>query len=159
MPRFLPKLIQSVKITQKGRELKAPESNSFRSGGRRRPPPTALPYPSFSPHGRKQSILLDDVNPIMHHDAFTQHKLNAPIVPSVVGRGKRAKRQAREMTDRECEWWSNPYSEMTVVLGCNYDWHLHQPSQNVSVPSSSVHCHGKAITCRSGQSVSASVPL
>lgn len=118
MPRFLPKLIQSVKTTQKGRGLKATETNSLPSGRKRRSAPTALPYPSFSPHARKQSILLDDVNPIMHHDAFTQHKLDPPIVPSVAGRGKHANssRQVREMTDRECEWWSNPYRETTVML-------------------------------------------
>ncbi|KAF8592652.1 hypothetical protein K439DRAFT_1400616 [Ramaria rubella] len=111
MPRFLPKLIQRIKA-EESYSLQIPSATTRpKSRTARRIIPTALPYPSFSPHGRKRSILLDDVNPVIHHDAFTQHKRDAPIVPSTARRGKHAN-ASREMTALECEWWSNPYLRM-----------------------------------------------
>lgn len=153
MPRLLPKLVQAIRSTQKGHRLQCPTRRPP-SRRTRRSVPATLPYPNFSPHGRKQSILLDDVNPILHSDAFKQPKLDAPIIPSAAGRGKHSHdSRVREMTDRECEWWSNPYREMTLALYCNHEWYSYQSSQNVIFPSSSVHSYGEAITCRSEQMV------
>ncbi|KAF8504216.1 hypothetical protein JB92DRAFT_2738255 [Gautieria morchelliformis] len=114
MPRFLPTLVQRIKTIQKGRKHQSPTTRSSPSRSTRHSVQTTPPYPNFSPHGRKESILLDDVNPILHSDVFTQHKLAPSVIPSLSGRGRHSNgnRQAREMTDGECDWWSNPYLRM-----------------------------------------------
>ena len=122
MPRFLPKLVQNITSTQKHHRPKHPVTRGPPSRRIRRFVPAPLPYPNFSPHGRKQSILLDDINPILHSEAFKQHKRDAPIIPFPAGRGKHSNtNHGREMTDRECEWWSNPYREMKIAL-CFDHW-------------------------------------
>lgn len=126
MPRFLPKLVRSIKASKDVHAPKMPKIISSPSRSTRRILPKALPPPSFSPHNRKRSILLDDVNPIIHRDAFIQHKLDSPIPPSAAGRGNHAntRRQVREMTRHECALWSDPYREginaLALVLEYGY---------------------------------------
>ena len=73
------------------------------------------PRPVF--FGRSRSILLDDVNPIMHPKAYRQHKSLPPQVnlpesqkTRTVSRDGTVENDVRrEMTAEEREWWSNPY--------------------------------------------------
>ena len=73
------------------------------------------PRPVF--FGRSRSILLDDVNPIMHPKAYRQHKSLPPQVnlpesqkTRTVSRDGTVENDVRrEMTVEEREWWSNPY--------------------------------------------------
>lgn len=73
------------------------------------------PHPVF--FGRSRSILLDDVNPIMHSKAYRQHKGLPPQVrlpdsqkTRTVSRDGTVENDVRrEMTAEEREWWANPY--------------------------------------------------
>ncbi|KAF8528789.1 hypothetical protein BU17DRAFT_37441 [Hysterangium stoloniferum] len=107
MPRLLPKLIESIKAV-KHRQILNRYPRKDTKGSHPKPP-----SPNLSPHGRKQSILLDDVNPIIHSDAFVHHKRDAPRIP-MVSKPKDTKDedQLSEMAEHECKLWSNPYLRM-----------------------------------------------
>lgn len=73
------------------------------------------PRPVF--FGRSRSIILDDVNPIMHPKAYRQHKGLPPQVRLPESQKTRTVSKdgtveddvRREMTVEEREWWANPY--------------------------------------------------
>lgn len=77
-----------------------------------------LPVPSLSAANRTQSILVDDVNPIVNADAYTRHK----SLPPTLWPRRRAIRtrgefdRPRSMTDEERGWWASPYRACCIFL-------------------------------------------
>ncbi|PSR71806.1 hypothetical protein PHLCEN_2v12307 [Hermanssonia centrifuga] len=79
------------------------------------------PTPSFSlsPHGRTQSILLEDVNPVNDRRVFRPHKMMPPRLRvrrpekrNATATEVRIEDTPRRMTPEERGWWSNPYLRM-----------------------------------------------
>ncbi|KZP24688.1 hypothetical protein FIBSPDRAFT_822040 [Athelia psychrophila] len=107
MPRILTSLqrqLEKVSSTSKRRRtaVKSVQASLIRP---------ALPAPSFSAAGRTQSILLDDVNPIINADVYTHHK----AIPPAIQRQKRVIRgfdHPRVMTEHERGRWASPYLRM-----------------------------------------------
>jgi hypothetical protein len=113
MRRLLPRLISRRKsrsiAPEKIRPVRPPAKGA--KSLRKQLPP----HPVF--FGRSRSILLDDVNPIMHPKAYRQHKGLPPQVrlpesqkTGTVSRDGTVEDDVRrEMTAEEREWWANPY--------------------------------------------------
>ena len=113
MRRLIPRLLRRLRARsvalEKVRPLRPPAKGA-KSLRKQLPPP-----PVF--FGRSQSILLDDVNPIMHPKAYRQHKSLPPQVTlpdsqktrTVSKDGTVEDDVRREMTAEEREWWANPY--------------------------------------------------
>jgi hypothetical protein len=113
MRRLLPRLISRRKsrsiAPEKIRPVRPPAKGA--KSLRKQLPP----HPVF--FGRSRSILLDDVNPIMHPKAYRQHKGLPPQVRlhesqktgTVSKDGTVEDDVRREMTAEEREWWANPY--------------------------------------------------
>ena len=113
MRRLLPRLLGRLKsrsITpEKIRPIRPPAKGA--KSLRKRSPP----HPVF--FGRSRSILLDDVNPIMHPKAYRHHKGLPPQVRLPESQKTRTVSRdgtveddvRREMTAEEREWWANPY--------------------------------------------------
>src|SRR6266403_1347341 len=111
--RLLPRLLNRLKsrsITPEKIRPVRPPAKGAKSLRKRLPP-----HPVF--FGRSRSILLDDVNPIMHPKAYRQHKGLPPQVrlpesqkTGTVSRdGTLEDDVRREMTAEERMWWANPY--------------------------------------------------
>jgi hypothetical protein len=120
MRRLLPRLISRRKsrsiAPEKIRPVRPPAKGA--KSLRKQLPP----HPVF--FGRSRSILLDDVNPIMHPKAYRQHKGLPPQVrlPESQKTGTVSRDGAveddvrREMTAEEREWWANPYRMSPPVV-------------------------------------------
>jgi hypothetical protein len=109
IPRLLKRLRERSIAPERTRSLRPPDKGT-KSLRKQLPPP-----PVF--FGRSRSILLDDVNPIMHPKAYRQHKSLPPQVSlpdsqktrTVSRDGTVEDDVRREMTAEEREWWANPY--------------------------------------------------
>lgn len=113
MRQLIPRLLRRLKArsiaSEKIRPLRPPAKGA--KSLRKQVPPA----PVFT--GRSQSILLDDVNPIMHPKAYRQHKSLPPSLSlpdsqktrTVSRDGTVEDDVRREMTVEEREWWANPY--------------------------------------------------
>ena len=113
MRRLIPRLLRRVRARsialENVRPLRSPAKGA-KSLRRQLPPP-----PVF--FGRSRSILLDDVNPVMHPKAYRRHKSLPPQVTlpdsqktrTVSRDGTVEDDVRREMTAEEREWWANPY--------------------------------------------------
>ena len=110
IPRLLRRLKARTLASEKIRPLRPPAKGA--KSLRKQLPPV----PVF--HGRSRSILLDDVNPIMHPKAYKRHKSLPPQVRlansqketrTVSRDGTVEDDVRREMTVEEREWWANPY--------------------------------------------------
>ena len=114
MRQLIPRLLRRFKArslaSEKIRPLRPPAKGA-KSLRKKLPPP-----PVF--FGRSQSILLDDINPIMHPKAYRRHKslppqvtlLNSQKGTRTVSRDGTVEDDVRrEMTPEEREWWANPY--------------------------------------------------
>ncbi|KAF8484548.1 hypothetical protein DFH94DRAFT_237157 [Russula ochroleuca] len=112
IPRLLKRLRERSIAPERTRSLRPPDKGT-KSLRKQLPPP-----PVF--FGRSRSILLDDVNPIMHPKAYRQHKSLPPQVSlpdsqktrTVSRDGTVEDDVRREMTAEEREWWANPYLRM-----------------------------------------------
>lgn len=113
MRQLIPRLLERLRgrsIAPKKIRPVRPPAKGAKSLRKPLPPP-----PVF--FGRSRSILLDDVNPIMHPKAYRQHKSLPPQVSlpdsqktrTVSRDGTVEDDVRREMTAEEREWWSNPY--------------------------------------------------
>ncbi len=84
------------------------------------------PHPVF--FGRSRSILLDDVNPIMHPKAYRRHKSLPPHIRlpdsqktrTVSRDGTVEDDVRREMTAEERMWWANPYRTSPIPFVLTY---------------------------------------
>jgi hypothetical protein len=109
LPRLLGRLKSRSIALEKIRPIR-PRAKGAKSLRKQLPP-----RPVF--FGRSRSILLDDVNPIMHPKAYRQHKGLPPQVRlpesqkmrTVSRDGTMEDDVRREMTAEEREWWANPY--------------------------------------------------
>ena len=113
MRRLLPRLLSRLKsrsiAPEKIRPVRPPAKGA--KSLRKQLPPSPVFF------GRSRSILLDDVNPIMHPKAYRQHKGLPPQVrlresqkTRTVSRDGTVENDVRrEMTPEEREWWANPY--------------------------------------------------
>ena len=113
MRRLIPRLLGLLKarsiVGEKTSRLRPPAKGA-KSLRRPLPPP-----PIF--FGRSRSILLDDINPIMHPKAYRQHKSLPPQVRlpdshktrTISRDGTIEDDVRREMTSEERAWWANPY--------------------------------------------------
>jgi hypothetical protein len=124
MRQLIPRLLRRLKArsfaSEKIRPLRPPAKGA-KSLRKQLPPP-----PIF--FGRSRSILLDDVNPIMHPKAYRRHKSLPPQVTLLPGSQKGARTRTvsrdgtveddvrREMTPEEREWWANPYRMFSSFL-------------------------------------------
>lgn len=124
MRRLLPRLLGRLKsrsITPQRIRPVRPPAKGAKSLRKQLPP-----HPVF--FGRSRSILLDDVNPIMHPKAYRQHKGLPPQVRLPESQRTRTVSKdgtveddvRREMTVEEREWWANPYLRMlsTPIRKC-----------------------------------------
>ncbi|KAH9965720.1 hypothetical protein BC827DRAFT_1314648 [Russula dissimulans] len=125
MRQLIPRLLRRLKArsiaSEKIRPVRPPARGAT-SLRKQLPPP-----PDFSGR-RSRSILLDDVNPIMHPKAYRQHKSLPPQVRlpdsqktrTVSRDGTVEDDVRREMTVEEREWWANPYLRMlsTPIRRC-----------------------------------------
>ena len=113
MRRLIPRLVGRLKsrsITPEKIRPVRPPARGAKSLRKKLPP-----HPVF--FGRSRSILLDDVNPIMHPKAYRHHKGLPPYVRlheshktrTVSRDGTLENDVRREMTPEEREWWANPY--------------------------------------------------
>lgn len=119
MPRILPRLLKALQESK----LRSPTQPAFILPGlaRRRNRKKSLwqPLPSeysLSPHGRTQSILLDEFNPVAHCAAFVAHKtlppkvhLDEAVQKTRIADGEEREDRPRSMTQEERGWWANPY--------------------------------------------------
>jgi hypothetical protein len=114
MRQLIPRLLSRFKArslaSEKIRLLRPPAKGA--KSLRKQLPPTPVFF------GRSRSILLDDVNPIMHPRAYRRHKSLPPQVrlPDSQKGTRTVSRDGtveddvrREMTAEEREWWANPY--------------------------------------------------
>jgi hypothetical protein len=110
IPRLLRRLKARSPASEKIRPLR-PLAKGAKSLHKQLPPP-----PVF--FGRSRSIILDDINPIMHPKAYRRHKSLPPQVTlhdsqkgtrTVSRDGTVEDDVRREMTPEEREWWANPY--------------------------------------------------
>jgi hypothetical protein len=113
MPRLLSRLLSLRKsrsiAPEKIRPLRPPAKGAKSLRKQLPPRPVFL--------GRSRSILLDNVNPIMHPKAYRQHKGLPPQVTLPESQKTRTVSKdgtveddvRREMTAEEREWWANPY--------------------------------------------------
>lgn len=113
MPRLLQRLVNQLsapKFRQVDRRIPyAPGSR-----GRRRPKSLFKPLPpepSWSPSDRTQSIILDDLNPVIHRKIYEVHKTLPPRLRVSPRQGATTDEydRPREMTAQERAWWSSPY--------------------------------------------------
>lgn len=113
MPRLLPQLLRA--LGEKARRPDPPPVQSWKRPRRRTQDVLhPLPRPSFRADGRTHSILLDDVNPIMHAERYEQPKLRISR-NYVNGKGKETKDGPRSrgwMSEEEREWFTSPYLRM-----------------------------------------------
>ena len=114
MRQLIPRLLRRLKarslVSEKIRPLRPPAKGA--KSLRKQLPPVPVFF------GRSQSILLDDVNPVMHPRAYRRHKSLPPQVRladsqketrTVSRDGTVEDDVRREMTAEEREWWANPY--------------------------------------------------
>ena len=133
VPRLLRRLKARSLASEKIRPLRPPAKGA--KSLRKQLPPIPVFF------GRSQSILLDDVNPIMHPKAYRRHKSLPPQVrlpdsqkeTRSVSRGGTVEDDVRrEMTAEEREWWANPYRMfppfLSVPSECPVD--IQRPSSN-----------------------------
>lgn len=115
MPRLIPRLLKVLsKDHQNTREriVTLPRTRTGR--------PTSVPTPNVpTHHGRKRSVLLDDVNPITNAPAYRRRKTRDPrVITSSIHVAESAGPQyddessyepRRVMSEEERRWWANPY--------------------------------------------------
>ncbi|TFK55818.1 hypothetical protein OE88DRAFT_1804611 [Heliocybe sulcata] len=108
MPRLVPRLLKSLQnFKLKGRPSPhdAPASLASPKEHRRRSSPRAIPrLPAIAANDRSQSILVDNVNPIVNAEAFIRRKSPAARL--------RTGSEDGEMSEEERDWWSSPYLRM-----------------------------------------------
>ena len=133
IPRLLRRLNARSLASEKIRPLR-PRAKGPKSLRKQLPP-----VPVF--FGRSRSILLDDVNPIMHSMAYRRHKSLPPQVrlPDSQKETRTVSRDGtveddvrREMTVEEREWWANPYRMFPLFLSVPSECpaHIQRPSSN-----------------------------
>ncbi|KAF7985225.1 hypothetical protein HWV62_7866 [Athelia sp. TMB] len=115
MPRILTRLQRQIETSSSSAKRVWPSPKPFPRKKKLSCVEPALPNPSFSAAGRTQSILVDNVNPIVDSNAYASHKSSAPVVAvrrrvpypttSDVDR-------PRVMTAQERRWWASPYLRM-----------------------------------------------
>ncbi|KAI0347361.1 hypothetical protein BDW22DRAFT_521946 [Trametopsis cervina] len=117
MPRLLHHLLDAL---QKSRGRGSSSQLPSRKQRAPRSLPSYRPLPVtnalLSPHGRTRSVLLEDVNPVEHREAFTRRRKREPSVYA----GARVKASSATieedeptvMTEEERERWANPYLRM-----------------------------------------------
>ena len=121
MRQLIPRLLRRLKArslaSEKIRPLRPPGKGA--KSLRKQLPPVPVFF------GRSRSILLDDVNPIMHPKAYRRHKGLPPQVrlPDSQKETRTVSRDGtvevdvrREMTAEEREWWANPYRMFPLFL-------------------------------------------
>jgi hypothetical protein len=121
MTRLLPRLLQRIANSQSLRNETKLCPRATRKPkpvkSLRRPLPAA---PSFSPSGRSQSILLDEINPVIHRKKYVRHKSFPPQVQlsRSTSRTQRMENsdRPRRMTLHERTWWSSPYCICKFML-------------------------------------------
>lgn len=108
MPRILPRLAREVeKHTHKSenfpfcRPIKTPTKPSLY-----KPPGVA---PSFHPSHHERSILLASPSPVCDTRAYVRHKRRPPNLVQHGSPDKESVDPPRQMSDKEREWWANPY--------------------------------------------------
>jgi len=111
MPRLISRLLDRLEH--------APVSNKTKAVSVRRRRKISLrtslpPPPSLSPFNRTQSILVDNINPVINASAYTRHKSLPPML--LLHKSQRQPVVAaddddrpRYMTNSELRWWSSPY--------------------------------------------------
>jgi hypothetical protein len=114
MARLLPRLLQRIANSQSLRN----ETKLYPRATRKTKPVKSLRRPlpatsSFSPSGRSQSILLDEINPVIHRKKYVRHKSFPPQVQLLRSMSRTQKMansdRPRRMTLQERTWWSSPY--------------------------------------------------
>ncbi|KAH9062176.1 hypothetical protein EDB87DRAFT_1559399 [Lactarius vividus] len=123
IPRLLRRLKERSVAGETIRPLRPPAQGA-KSLRRPLPPP-----PVFSGSGRSQSILLDEINPVIKPKLYRRHKSLPPQVRlpdsqktrTVSRNGIVEDDVRREMTAEEREWYANPYLRMlsTPIRRCS----------------------------------------
>ena len=110
MPRILHRLIEKLSSSWQTKRRVPPQASRRQSPISLFRPP--LPLPSWSPLGRTKSLILDDLNPLIHRKRYELHKTLPPKLRVHYQRKKNPQGGddlPREMTEQERTWWSSPY--------------------------------------------------
>ena len=125
MPRLVPRLLRSLKAPT----AKPPVLNNRPRPKTRRTPAPPPPCPSLSPKGRKQSIILDSLRPIMaisksrrHKEPYAPLRINTRL-QKYTSHGDRDL-PVRVMSEEERTLWASPYRALLApfssVTGTQY---------------------------------------
>lgn len=138
MPRLLPRLVEEVQRVRAKYDSKVFDTRSNFSPKVKHATSSrlaAVPQ-TFSFRGRRQSLLLDKVNPILHRESFSHKKSKKPSVRKVTNEGN----DENSMSFAERGFSSNPYrgSSYRYSHNCVLRCHTFQ-SYNAIVANSSVH--------------------
>ncbi|KZT20795.1 hypothetical protein NEOLEDRAFT_1164870 [Neolentinus lepideus HHB14362 ss-1] len=106
MTRLLPRLSESLRRAKARLPRRSPASPR-RCRKNTVPKPILPPLAAVRAPGRSQSILVDELNPIVNAKAFVRHKSPPPRIQRNNSRDGRG-----EMSDQEKDWWSSPYLRM-----------------------------------------------
>lgn len=104
MPRILPRLVRGVGNKSEDFPFCRPIKNATKS--LYKPPREA---PSFHPSHHERSILLATPSPVCDTRAYVRHKRRPPNLVQYGPLDKESVDPPRQMSDREREWWANPY--------------------------------------------------
>ncbi|PCH41293.1 hypothetical protein WOLCODRAFT_69116 [Wolfiporia cocos MD-104 SS10] len=116
MPRLLPRLLKRIKDPLLPRSSEQPWiPPKHRSTVVRQPPPPK--QPSLAHEGRKQSIILDSLDPILKRSRYHRHKSTYPRLRVFTSPKKRRDPALqddlfRAMSAEERAFWSSPYLRM-----------------------------------------------
>lgn len=113
MPRIIPRLLKAIEHAAYTPERPPEIPTSLLRKKRRSLWTPHIPKSNFSVDGRTKSVLLDDVNPLIHKGVFRRHKRLPPRVRVHKATLKRSDSSdvPRRMTPEEREWYANPYCE------------------------------------------------
>ena len=122
MPRLLPRLVREVeKHTHQPknfpfcRPIKNPTKSLYK------PPREA---PSFHPSHHERSILLATPSPVCDTRAYVRHKRRPPNLVQYGCVDEESVDPPRQMSDREREWWANPYRVFGYLVWLFFDVYL-----------------------------------
>jgi hypothetical protein len=113
MPRILKRLIEQVQRDTSPTKYFPLANKSERPKSLHDPKATVLPRPTLRPAGYSKSILLEEpsTNIVTRSGAYSRHKSLPPRVnvPHNAQPRRGETDVAREMTEEERRWWTNPY--------------------------------------------------
>ncbi|KAH6915227.1 hypothetical protein BKA70DRAFT_569930 [Coprinopsis sp. MPI-PUGE-AT-0042] len=116
MPRILKRLVEQVQKDASPTKYFPLANKSERPKSLHEPKAALLPRPTLRPAGYSKSILLDDpsTNIVTRSRIYSRHKSLPPRVnvPHNAQPRKGESDVAREMTEEERRWWTNPYLRM-----------------------------------------------